>query len=56
MREKRNAIILITICILVMSMFACSQAGVVSYPGPDGKTCYSTLQRGCFDALMGTQP
>ncbi len=30
--------------------------GMTTWTRPDGSTCYSTIQRGCLDAILEVQP
>ena len=46
---------LITIIIIAIAfmLLACDGSQVNHWDRNDGGTCYSTIQRGCLDALMG---
>jgi len=48
----RKAAILILAMIAFMLM-ACDESQVNHWNRDDGSTCYSTVQKGCLDALMG---
>ena len=48
---RRTILILALMAAFVLC--ACDESQVNHWNRADGSTCYSTVQRGCLDALMG---
>lgn len=53
MTKAIKRMILIIIIALTFMMTACDNSQVNHWDNTDGGTCYSTLQPGCLDSLMG---
>jgi hypothetical protein len=53
MTKPIKRMILIIIIAIAFMLMACDNSQVNHWSKSDGGTCYSTLQPGCLDALMG---
>ncbi len=54
-RANRLALFLFLFAVLTF-ILACGVPSVVTWPNRDGGECYSTLQRGCLDAILHLEP
>ena len=53
MTKPIRRMILILALMAAFVLCACDDSQVNHWNRSDGSTCYSTIQRGCLDALMG---
>jgi len=53
MTPSIRKMILILALMAAFVLCACDDSQVNHWSRNDGSTCYSTVQRGCMDALMG---